>query len=550
MKESLSAPERRVPLGQMARIRKMWQAAGHRASSAELVKSMETGSGGALSSTAPGISTYSGADVTMTTSDFLGDWRSADSWQRFDMLRVRARSRQIERSNPWCISFQKSLVSNVLGHAGFRWKPNVLHSVAFGDKGVEGSPDEAANAMLKAFRDRYERAENFTNKKRLHRKEVDALLLTRLCFDGEIIIRKRRKFAHNEFGFTNQIINPDWLDHNLNRIEPNGNITKMGVELHRDERFPVAYWFFRRRPNDFFYNYTQYNADLYERVPAEEVYHIYLQTFDDEQTRGWPWPFAVMVNLFRLGKFEEAAVVNAAVGASKMGFFKKTIPDGFSGSVDELREGDTGEIVDEVAPGSWQELPWNVEPVAIDPKYPADEFGSFEKAMLRGIAACFGCGYVSLTGDLSEANFSNLRAGKTDEQDYWMWLQEFIIRTWKEPEYDDSVYRAILAGKLKLPLSKIDKFNRPIFNGRRWAYVNPTDDLKAKQMELQMGFTSVAIEIERRGDDVDEVFASIKATQEKAEEMGVKLDFGAKPDPAQAPVPGNEEKVKPTSSVK
>jgi lambda family phage portal protein len=462
------------------------------------------------------ISPYQGSNVTNTSADFLGDWRSVDSWLRFDIQRMRARSRQIEKGNPWGRSFQISLCNNVLGHAGFIYKPNVRKDLDDPNSDL----DKGANNIIKSARRLFCHKKNFTTQKMSDEQQVDRLLLTRLAFDGEIIVRHIRRFD-NEFGFTNQIINPDYLDHNLNRIEPNGNMIKMGVELEKDWKYPVAYWFLKRRPNDYFYNYNMYHTNLYYRVPAEEITHLFLATEDSEMTRGWPWIFAVAVNLFRLGRFEEAALVNATIGASKMGFFKKTIPDGFSGSPDELSEEDEGEIIDECSPGQWVELPWNMEPVPFNPQYPDAELDPFTKSMLRSVSAGLGTSYMGLTGDVSDANFSNLRAAEDDENEQWMNLQAMFIKGWKLPEYDQWIYRSLLTQKVALPISKVDLFNNPSLTGRRWGYINPLDDMKANEIALRLRLVSHTELIEKSGRDRDDVFAKIKRDEDDMKEMEI-----------------------------
>lgn len=468
---------------------------------------------------------YGGSNIAGINNDFLGDWRSADSWMRFDLLRVRNRSRQLERGNPWCTSFKTSLLNNVCGANGFNYRPNVASSLAFGDTN-EGVQDEQANAILKFARKDFERKENFTTKKRLDRLDVDRFMAARICFDGEIIMRRRPGF-NNDHKFSWQIINPDYLDHNLNRLADNGNMIKMGVELDKTDKFVAAYHFLHRRPNDFFYNFNNYHPSLYYRVPAEDIIHEFIQDIDDEQTRGFPWLFSAMVNLFRMGKYEEAALINATIGASKMGFFKKKTPDGFTGDPQEDLD-DNGSIVDEVEPGSWWELPWNVEPVPFNPTYPEAEFDNFSKAMLRGIASALGTSYMSLTGDVSDANYSSLRAGETPVQENWMQIQSFLIRHIKEPEYKEWVYRALLSRQVPLPIGKLAKFQQAIFTGRRWSYINPLDDAKANQMAWELRTKSIS-QIIREGPGAqtpEEVFKEIAKDDELLEKLGIPVVAG------------------------
>lgn len=465
-----------------------------------------------------GAQMYSGSDSTGIHSDFLGDWRSGNSWLRFDLLRIRTRSRQLERGNHWCRSFKQSLLNNVVGHNGFHRKPVVNSSAAYGDAS-EGSPDKAAQVMIKDLCKEFGKKENFTSSKQYTETSADNYVVSRLAFDGEVIIQKIKKFPGNEFGFTWRFVDPDYLDHHLNKTLPNGNVIRMGVELDAQFRYPVGYWFLNRRPNDDYWNYAQSFPDLHHRVAVEEIIHIFINTEDSEMVRGIPWLFSACTNLHKMGKFEEAALINATIGASKMGFFKKMFPTGHSGDASELE--DDGSIIDECRPGEWQELPWGVEPVPWTPQYPDEEMESFHKVMMRGVASSLGMSYMSLTGDVTDANFSNLRAAKADEQENWKAIQQFIIEEWKEPAHEELVFRSMLSRNLNLPLAKIDKFKGVEFTGRRWAYVNPVDDLNARKIALEIGSITISEVIRETGRDPEKVFADTKTEKELLEKLDI-----------------------------
>lgn len=476
---------------------------------------------------------YGAADITNTSSDFLGDWRAADSWMRFDLWRVRNRSRQMERGNPGCIGYNRNMLNNVLGYKGFHFKVEAVTGKRFGDA-TDGEPDEQANGIIKPAIEEFGKPKNFTTRKRLSRRAYDRLALSRLIWDGEIILRKRRGFE-NDFNFAWQPINPDYLDHTLNMIADNGNIIRMGVELDKVDKFPVAYHFLRKRPNDFSYNWDEYYSDRYIRVLADEVIHVFPQTFDEEQTRGFPLVFAAFLILFRLGKYSEAAVINACIGASRGVYFKKTIPEGFQGSPDELRTffgnpSDTDKVVvDSLPGGEGLELPPFVEPVVADMRYPDAEYEPFHNAMMLAAGMVFGTSYATTTGDLSKANFVSSRVGSWEEREHYMATQQFLIEELKEPMFDEELYRAILTGKIKLPRDKFDKFNAPVFSGRRWKFVQPVDDWKAKEMEMDNCATSLGDVInETTGEDEEDVYKRIKRTNSLLEKYGlVRVSSGA-----------------------
>ena len=471
-----------------------------------------------------GRSVYSGSTITNTSADFVGDWRSVDSWQRFDLWQVRNRSRQLERGNELCKAYKRHMLNNILGHRGMVMKVRVVTGKIFGDN-TEGVVDDAAGALIKAGLEVQGKAENLTTRKKLSRRQLDRVLLSRLIFDGEFIVQKRRGFK-NDCNFAWQLINADYLDHNLNRLEDGrdhdgnqvaepGNMTRMGVELDKTDKFPVAYWFLIQRPNETQYNYNEPARTRYVRVPAADVIHRFVQTEDEEQTRGFPWIFSAMVNLFRQGKFQEAALINATVGASKGMFYKKDYPQGFTEPemYREFARDDPGFMVDKIQPGMSVELPVGVTPVPVDYRYPDAAIGPFLKAMGLGMSQAFGTSYATTTGDLSEANFVSSRLGQNEEREEYKSVQQFFIEEWKEPQAEEELYRGMLSRNIPLPLSKLAKFNQFEFRGRRWEFVQPVDDRKAKSMALDDMTLSVGQIIEETTqEDEEDVYKKIQTS--------------------------------------
>jgi len=70
------------------------------------------------------------------------------------------------------------------------------------------------------------------------------LVVEGLVRDGEVLIRHIRN-ADNAFGYSLQILEPDFLDEEFNTSNPdNGNRIVMGVELNNFNR-PEAFWCFQ-----------------------------------------------------------------------------------------------------------------------------------------------------------------------------------------------------------------------------------------------------------------------------------------------------------------
>src|SRR5205085_1505061 len=119
---------------------------------------------------------------------------------------------------------------------GFHYQPSVFTQKIFGDTN-DGEVDAPANKQLIDLYGDFGKPENFTTRKKYSRRDLDRLILSRLVFDGEVILRKVRGFPANDYSFAWQLIDPDYLDQNLNRQADNGNIIKMGIELDSTWKF-------------------------------------------------------------------------------------------------------------------------------------------------------------------------------------------------------------------------------------------------------------------------------------------------------------------------
>ena len=128
-------------------------------------------------------------------------------------------------------------------------------------------------------------------------------------------------------GISLNIIEPDRIDDEKNELTADGNQIRMGVELDRDTKRPVAYWVLDYHKGDYDYM-TPLNAKKYKRVLAEEMIHIY--RMGAGQTRGVPWSAAAMSSMKMLHGYREAELVAARTGAAKMGFFTSPAGDGFT----------------------------------------------------------------------------------------------------------------------------------------------------------------------------------------------------------------------------
>jgi capsid protein len=97
----------------------------------------------------------------------------------------------------------------------------------------------------------------------------------------------------------------------------------------------------------------------------------------------------------------------------------------------------------------------------------------------------------------------------------WKQLQGWYIETVKRPVYEWWLSRALISDPdlRRLPYSQFEKFNAPMFFGRRWEWVDPKSDIAALREAVALGIKSRAEIIRERGRDPDEVWAELDAEE-------------------------------------
>jgi capsid protein len=82
---------------------------------------------------------------------------------------------------------------------------------------------------------------------------------------------------------------------------------------------------------------------------------------------------------------------------------------------------------------------------------------------------------------------------------------------------------ALLRSAIPLPAEKIDKFNMPMFSGRRWPWVDPEKDVNARIKEIQAGASTLGEWLAEKGEDLDEKLQELAREKQKAEGLGLDL---------------------------
>lgn len=533
--------------------------------------------GGSVTINSPG---YAGARVDRMNPTAPGCW-SADSEIRNSLYTLRGRCRLLERENDYARKFLQECEINVIGSGGMVLQMKVkeerdriiydadeksylveverkrnerrqeiekklrahgydvavpplriLHAEGERAKVIAGSPDYFANMMIEGAWKLWKRPANCSVTRTLDFHTVEKLNVRTTVRDGEIFIRKVKGFD-NPFGFALQLIDPDWIDTSFNTVLGNGNEVRMGIEFNQWKQ-PVAYWVTVRRPGDWQRGSIANLGGIpsaggtggRERIDASEIIHPFVMERID-QSRGVPWMVSAITRLQMLGAYEEAEVIQARIAASKGGTYE------WEGTGDpdvdrDFGPDEDGEFVEEVAPGQISIAPpgWKLRTHEL--QHPNANYPEFRKGVLRGISAGIGTSYNILASDLEGVNYSSLRGGLLDEREGWMLAQAFEERAFYQPIFEAWLESALMSGQVKLPVSKFDKFNAPMWQGRRWKWVDPLKDITAAILAVENGFTSRGRIIGEQGNDLEEIFDELATEELIANDYG--LVFGAGKD--------------------
>ena len=453
-------------------------------------------------------SAYRGAARGRLDADWAVSVLSADQEVRSSLRAMRARSRQLVNNNDYAIRFVNKVKENVVGSNGITLQM-LLDPKAPG-----------AAKYNQAIEDAWKRfCECVTADRTMTFLDYCQLAMTSQVADGELFTHNIKGYPFAPSRFALQLIDPDQVDIMLNRLRRPGaqdgeNEIRMGVELDPWRR-RVAYWAYDGHPSEF-------AGVVRKRIPAEQIEHVY--TFKRiNQTRGVPFFHTAMTRMHMLGGYEEAELVAARLAACKMAIITSKTGEEFAG-----RRGATSGAVEMTAePGSFDQLPVDMDFKPLDWQHPNSAFPDFERAMLRGIAVGLNVSYSSISGDLREVNFSSLRQGVLDEREGWKVLQTFARDHICKPVFEAWLPMALTSGELDLPAKlPLDEVIRAAsWTSRGWDWVDPMKDVQADIMGIRSGLGTYQLACAKRGLDYRDVFAQRAKEDQEARDLGLALDL-------------------------
>jgi lambda family phage portal protein len=453
------------------------------------------------------VRSYAAAATGRLYSDWSSSGNSADAEIQPSLETLRNRARDLARNNDYVKRFLNLSKTNIVGHKGV--------SLQVRSKNTDGKMDKYANNIIEAAWIEFCKKNNCSVTGQLSMIDIEKIIVESVMRDGEILVRKIEPWTNNSHLFALQLIEADQLDINYTVNLSGGRKIVMGVEKDKWGR-PVAYHLLKNHPGDTL-NSTYHRVER-ERVSADEIIHLFIPERVN-QTRGVTWLASPAARIKMLDGYEEAELVASRTAASKMGFFIS--PDGDSFESDD--EEDSGALISEAEPGTFEQLPEGMDFKAWNPEHPNSAFEDFEKAILRGVASGLNISYVALANNLEGVSYSSIRSGELADRDQWKVLQTWLVEHFCNEVYADWLRMFLTSGVSNLPLMKFDKFNQPVWRPRGWQWVDPDKESKSAARDIGNNIKSMWSVAAEKGDDLEEIFEANARAIKLAKEYGIEL---------------------------
>lgn len=273
------------------------------------------------------------------------------------------------------------------------------------------------------------------------------------------------------------------------------------------------------------------------RLEAADVLHVFRAEVPGA-VRGVSWFAPVLLRLIDHDASVDAQLVRQKIGALLTGFVTTPIGDQVPGPfADGLADG-LGGLVGGLEPGTMKVLQPGEDVRFSSPPELGGEAIAFLKVTATEIASGLGIPYESLSGDLSQVNYSSIRAGLVEWRRRCEALQHGTLAFQAlRPLWRRWITLEILAGRIDAHdfATNPEAWLSAKFMPPRTDYVNPQQDVRAEAEAIAAGLMSRRQAVAARGYDLENLDAEIAADGARAASLG--LGFAITPPAPQEAAP-------------
>lgn len=450
---------------------------------------------------------YEGARQGRRTAGWVTPSSSADAEIGSGVKRLRDRSRDLVRNNPYAARAINEMAVKTIGT---------------GIQAQAATANEQFNQKLDAAWRRWMEECDTTGKQDFHGLQD---LATRIMLEsGEVLIRKRvRRDDDNLFlPLQLQVMEPDYLDLDKTESLPNGGRIIHGVEYDAIDRI-LAYWLFEDHPGNS-YALRSFSTLRSRRIEAANIIHCFRK--QRSQTRGVPLLAPVIVALRDLDEYQDAERVRKKIEACLSLFIEPpegqdTLGVGADGGTED------GKQIEEFRPGMIIRGRAGEKAEFFAPT-PAGGYMDYVRQNERVVASGIGLPYELLTGDLSNVNYSSYKAGDLSFRaniDSLRWLT--LIPGLLQPARRWFVDSAYMAQVIPILRDSPELYSDPTaiyqttWTPPAFGSVDPLKDAKARQIDLELGLMTWPESVREYGFDPDRQLAQIERWKKRLEAAGI-----------------------------
>ncbi|MFN3953403.1 MAG: phage portal protein [Pararhodobacter sp.] len=383
---------------------------------------------------------------------------------------LRTRARYLANNNPW------------LAQAVANWTGALI------GPGIEPTGEPEAVAVYNLWADLAD-ADGRTDFRGLQAQIAQSMVV-----DGESFVQ----IIDSPEGPRLRVLPPELVDESMTADLCGGRFIVSGIEVNADGT-RSHYHVLPGRPTDVFATSAQP-----VRIPANEILHIF-KPLGPGQVRGVSWLAPVILPAGELDQLLDALLMGVKVAAMHAGFVVDLNGVGTSADLWE------GEAQPSLEPGTMVRLPGGTD-VKFNSPGQISEIGAFLRLNLQQLAAGLGLPEHLLSGDLTNANYSSLRAGllpfrqRVEQIQYHTLVPQLLNPVWRAvqswaaaagdlPGYEDDPRRFLTVEWLPPAFMQVD----------------PLKAVQADIAEMEAGLTSRRKLVAARGWSLADLDAELAA---------------------------------------
>lgn len=419
---------------------------------------------------------FDGARRDHRTAGWQATGASATAEIASSIKLLRDRSRQLHRDNPYAKRMRSAFVANTVG-AGVKPLWDTDEAQVLWEEWTQQADADQITTLY----------------------GLQGLATSAQYESGEVFARIRPRTARDglRVPLQVQLLEPDHLDMSRTEQLADGGFILCGIEFDAIGR-RRAYWLWPEHPGEVA-SITRARWES-RRVPAASVIHLFTRTRPGQQL-GVPELHASMLRMRDLDEFQDAELLKQKIAACFAVFLEQAgDPTGLVDSANGKSKG--GYDLEAIEPGMIERLQPGDKPHFAKPEI-STAFGQFSKAHMQAVAVGGFSTYEQASGDLSEVNYSSIRAGMIEYRamvEQWRWAT-FV------PQFCAPIARAFATYALAAGLPALPKVRD--WTPPRVPWVDPEKEIKAEILAIQYALKSHRESLREQGYDPDVVMAEV-----------------------------------------